>query len=285
MFSALIISTGIWLYLIRKYDKYEPESLKVLLFLIIAGGFISTSLAGTFNSIFMDYLGIEFGNFNGSPQKLLSLALFVGFNEEIVKLLTTVVLIKKSKHFDEPIDGIIFALTVSLGFAAFENMGYMKNYGVSVIYTRSFMAIPGHLAFAAFWGYGLSREKYFGKKLLGLNTWKFLMIGALIHALYDYVLFLGGAISLSVFIILIYSVMWGRNKLITMANISPFMNSWICPHCREENSKATRICKKCKKFLRYEKEFLVICPKCKNEKLRGEPCKHCEAEESIEYYI
>ena len=58
-----------------------------------------------------------------------------------------------------------------------------------------------------------------------------------------------------------------------------------CPHCREENSKNTRICKKCKKFLRYEKEFLIICPKCKNEKLRGEPCKHCEAEESIEYYI
>lgn len=285
MFAALIISTGLWLYLIRKYDKYEPESLKVLLFLLIAGGFISTSLAGTFNSIFMDFIGIEFGKFEGSPQKLLQLALFVGFNEEIIKLLTTVFLIKKSKHFDEPLDGIIFALTVSLGFAAFENLGYMKNYGVSVIYSRSFMAIPGHLAFAAFWGYGLSRGKYFGKKLLSLSTGKFLIIGALVHALYDYVLLLDNAISLSVFIILFYSILWGRNKLIAMANISPFMNSWICPHCREENSKKTRICKKCKKFLRYEKEFLVICPKCKKEILRGEPCKYCESEDSIEYYI
>lgn len=285
MLTALLISTGLWLYIIRKYDKYEPESIKLLVFLLLLGGFISTSLAGIFNSSFMKIIGIEFGKFQGSPLKLLVLALFVGFNEEIIKLLTTVLLVRKSKNFNEPIDGIIFALTVSLGFAAFENFGYMKNYGVDVIYVRSFMSIPGHLAFAAFWGYGISKEKQFNKKLLGKNTWKYLVYGALIHALYDYVLFLGGLISLLVFVILFMAVKWTRGKLITMANISPFMNSWICPHCKTENDKSTRICKKCRKFLRYEKEFIQICPQCKREVLKGEVCKTCEEEKNIEYYI
>ena len=52
--------------------------------------------------------------------------------------------------------------SVLLGFAAFENVKYIFNYGLSVAFTRAILAIPGHMSFAVFMGvfYGRAKLRY-----------------------------------------------------------------------------------------------------------------------------
>ena len=56
----------------------------------------------------------------------------------------------------------MYAVFVSLGFAAFENVKYIFNYGLSVAFTRAILAIPGHMSFAVFMGvfYGRAKLRY-----------------------------------------------------------------------------------------------------------------------------
>lgn len=63
--------------------------------------------------------------------------------------------LRKNPHFDEHFDGIVYAVCVGLGFAAFENMLYLFSYDewVSVAIVRSLLAVPGHYAFAILMGY------------------------------------------------------------------------------------------------------------------------------------
>jgi len=42
-------------------------------------------------------------------------AVFVGINEETWKFLATLSLVRKLPEFDEPLDGMIYAMTVALG--------------------------------------------------------------------------------------------------------------------------------------------------------------------------
>ena len=57
--SGLLISTGIWIWILRRYDRLEPEPLKVLLRVGLLGGFISVIPAIIFNSLADHFLGLE----------------------------------------------------------------------------------------------------------------------------------------------------------------------------------------------------------------------------------
>ena len=53
-------------------------------------------------------------------------------------------------NFNYRFDGIVYAVFVSLGFAAFENIGYVLGYGLSVAPARALLAIPGHTCALAY---------------------------------------------------------------------------------------------------------------------------------------
>ena len=67
--------------------------------------------------------------------------------------------IKRQKHFDKPIDGIVYGATASLGFATFENFDYVFNYAESmeesfiIAGVRSFSAVPMHALCGAIMGF------------------------------------------------------------------------------------------------------------------------------------
>ena len=64
-----------------------------------------------------------------------------------------------SPYFNYRYDAIVYAVFVSLGFAAFENVKYIFNYGLSVALPRAILAIPGHMSFAVFMGVFYGRAK------------------------------------------------------------------------------------------------------------------------------
>ena len=65
----------------------------------------------------------------------------------------------KHPAFNYKFDGIVYSVFTSLGFAAFENIIYVFNYGPAAILSRAVLSIPGHMNFAIVAGLFYGRAK------------------------------------------------------------------------------------------------------------------------------
>lgn len=110
--------------------------------------------------------------------------------EETAKLVMLWLLLRRNPYFDERIDGIVYAATIGLGFAAAENVMYLfNNYEswVSVGITRAIFSVPGHFFFAVAMGYFYSLA-YFTKSSFFVKAcvWA---VPVLLHGTFDAILF------------------------------------------------------------------------------------------------
>lgn len=108
-----------------------------------------------------------------------------------------------SPYFNYRYDAIVYAVYVSLGFAAFENVKYIFNYGLSVALPRAILAVPGHMGFAVFMGFFYGRAKLcsdrgdrFGYRL---NLAFSYLSAVFFHGVYDTCCMSGSARSALVF--------------------------------------------------------------------------------------
>lgn len=138
--------------------------------------------------------------------------------EEIAKLFVLWLVLRKNPYFDEKMDGIVYAVCVSMGFAAFENVMYLfsnvDSY-VSIAATRALFAVPGHFCFGILMGYYYSLAKFYPKSPIKNRLYVFIA-PVVAHGLYDSILFtanLSGefAVLLFVFFLLFCIRMWKRS--------------------------------------------------------------------------
>jgi len=127
-------------------------------------------------------------------ENLLSYAFFeVALAEETTKLVPVLLLAYRSRDFDEPFDGMVYATMGAMGFAAVENLMYVLSGGYGVALLRMFTAVPMHAFAGIFMGYFLGRAKFspspLGHVLAGLGT------ATAMHGFYDYSLFVGSVSS------------------------------------------------------------------------------------------
>ena len=114
-------------------------------------------------------------------------------------------------EFNEPLDGIVYAVMVSLGFATVENISYVigaQDQGIEVAILRMFSAIPLHAACGVIMGYFVGMAK-FNKEKHNILLFKGLLIATLVHTFYNYFLFLGQAEILS-FVALFIAIYYSR---------------------------------------------------------------------------
>lgn len=116
----------------------------------------------------------------------------VALVEELSKWLVIMLIVWKNNNFDYRYDGIVYAVSASLGFAALENILYILNYGTGVSIGRAIFAIPGHATFGVFMGYWLSRAKscWIHRKIIRMRLCQLFSLGIpmLIHGAYDFLL-------------------------------------------------------------------------------------------------
>jgi RsiW-degrading membrane proteinase PrsW (M82 family) len=112
-----------------------------------------------------------------------------GLIEESVKWLLIYHLIYSHAIFDEPYDGIVYAVAVSLGFATLENIFYAWYYTptFSDMFIRALLPVSGHALFGVLMGY------YFGRAKFALRYQNYYLIIAWLapiiwHGLFDYIL-------------------------------------------------------------------------------------------------
>lgn len=112
--------------------------------------------------------------------------------EECAKFFMLWLLLRKNRYFDEKMDGIVYAVCVSLGFAALENIMYLftnaESY-VSVGIARAIFAVPGHFCFGILMGYYYSLAKFY-PKTPKKNKALILVAPIIVHGLYDSILFI-----------------------------------------------------------------------------------------------
>ncbi len=109
----------------------------------------------------------------------------IGLIEELFKFLPFFLIILRFKAFDEKIDGIIYASTLALGFASFENIHYLAYMEGFELFGRAFASPLSHTIFSSIWGYTVGKARIQGKSLL-LPSLIGLAISALVHGIFDF---------------------------------------------------------------------------------------------------
>lgn len=170
----------LWVWYFYKKDKYDPEPKRLI---------IRDFLWGMFIVFPVSLLEAPFGNFLKPDTPLITLfiamILIVGLFEEGAKSLLVYRFHYKHPEFNESLDGIIYGVTVGLGFAAFENLFYTVLYGYKVGLVRAVVTSLIHASFTGIFGYFLGQAKMKDNRSLIISG--FILVTVL-HGLYDFLL-------------------------------------------------------------------------------------------------
>ena len=230
MFFVLPMTSIFWIYLlaavvpavilmkfIYDQDTVEHEPLSLLFRLLLGGvlaALVSIVLETIGEGILDTFLSQDSPNYS-----IISAFLVVAVVEEGSKFFFLKRRTWKDPNFNYRFDGIVYAAFVSLGFAAFENIGYVFGYGLSVSISRAFLSIPGHLGFSVFMGAHYGRAKLCadegdeaGKKKNLFLAW---FLPVLLHGFYDSCAMIGTGIAtllFIVFVIVMYIIVFRKIK-------------------------------------------------------------------------
>ena len=182
LIAALLPAILLWLYIWKKDTQPEPTSWLVKA--VMWGVAICIPVA------FLE-LGIQtflFGE-DGKPSSFVDTtidAFFVAaIPEESFKFFALWMVLRKNPYFDEHFDGIVYAVSVGLGFAALENIIYVfgDEEWLSIAITRALLAVPGHYAFAVLMGYYYSIYHFVDRSPKTAAC--ILLVPIIAHGIYD----------------------------------------------------------------------------------------------------
>lgn len=118
--------------------------------------------------------------------------LLVALPEELAKFFVVKKVAYDHHKFNEVMDGISYCIVASMGFAAFENIVYIFEFGIGTGILRAFTAVPAHALFSGIMGYYIGMAKFEKKKQLTNSLLrKGLIAGIFFHGLYDFLLLSG----------------------------------------------------------------------------------------------
>ena len=191
--SILIISYFVYS---DKFKEPKGEIIKIFIYGILIT--IPAYFLNTYLNAFW------YANFQVS-QEIISSFLTAAPVEESLKLSILYFYVYKMKDFNEPIDGIVYGVTVSLGFATLENIyyvyllaDYFDTSSMALAIARSFSAVPAHAVFGVFMGYFFMKYSFIKK---GDNLIFAFLIPFVLHGCYN--LFTASNFFISLLLILI----------------------------------------------------------------------------------
>ncbi|MCD4780976.1 MAG: PrsW family intramembrane metalloprotease [Candidatus Omnitrophica bacterium] len=183
---AAVPSLLLTVYFYRQ-DKRSPEPKRLILKIFLLG------VIFTFPVYILETI-ISRTNiyFSISPFLFYFFEAFVvaGLCEEYIKLGIVKRYVYHDRHFNEVMDGIVYAVVASLGFACMENILYVLNGTWRTALARAFTAVPMHAVCSGMMGYYVGLAKFATTKkreefLISRGFWQ----AVLIHGTYNLLLF------------------------------------------------------------------------------------------------
>ncbi len=211
IFIVLIVVLGLipsfaWLIFYLHEDFKHPQPKKLILTAFLIGAavtFLVLPVEITFNNQFA-----AIGVAANSLRSFMGLAAI----EEVFKFFAAYFFIHKLRQFDEPLDAMIYPITVSLGFAAVENISTLFQVAHGTIFSISIIESLA-LRFAGatllhtlasgiagyYWGW-----TFFHPRRQWLLIFSGLGVATLLHAIFNYLIITTGPAGFAiVFVVLI----------------------------------------------------------------------------------
>jgi RsiW-degrading membrane proteinase PrsW (M82 family) len=220
---ALAPGAAIMLYIYLK-DKHEREPLSLLLVSFIYGVFstlVTLMISWPVNALIVLQAHDVVDEFYSAFFK-------VALVEEFSKFLFVRFILFPNKNFNEPFDGIVYAVMVSMGFASLENVLYVFQYGYDTAILRMFTAVPAHATFGVLMGFFLGKAKFsHTQKVFYMLT--ALFAATFFHGAYDYFWFIAqvkgiwAGIWMGAILALVVALALSRNAIRLHQQASPFI--------------------------------------------------------------
>lgn len=120
-FVASLVPLGTVLLTVRFIDRWEPEPKRLLLFAFAWGAVVSIAVT----MLIQPYFSLVAGPASGLDYTTFAVTVQAPVVEEFAKSLGLLLLVLFApKHFNGPVDGVVFAFTIAAGFAFTENILY-----------------------------------------------------------------------------------------------------------------------------------------------------------------
>ena len=219
LFLAIAPVAVVILYIYFK-DKYEKEPIKIVAISFLLGATVSIILTFTLGYIASSLVPLT--DVKSISQQFIKAFFTVALVEEFSKYIIVRFYAQKKNEFNEPFDGIVYAVMVSMGFAALENILYTYQYGFGVGVTRAFTAVPAHATFGVIMGYFIGKAK-FSNNSIKLNLLG-LLFATLFHGSYDFFLFINfiPGIYIGAFVSLLIGIIFSKKAISRHQNSSNF---------------------------------------------------------------
>lgn len=184
----VILPVVFWAAYHLHVDRHLPEPPGHLLLAFALG--VGSFWLGLLGYKALGLVGLRYDAFALGEVNLSGLfayaVLAIGLIEESAKLLPFLLVVLRFREFDEPIDGIIYASFVALGFSAVENIQYLQFLTTGEAYAQGFAGPVLHMVFASIWGYYIGRA-WLRRRARTAAVLASLALAALVHGVYDFV--------------------------------------------------------------------------------------------------
>ena len=178
--AALVPSAALmWFFHSRDVHPEPARVLWVTFFLGIAAIVPISIVAGYLESA-VDFIDADNVYLHGT----LTAFFVAAVPEEFFKYVTLLGYSMQHDQFDEPMDGIVYGVAASLGFATLENILYVADGGMNLALARAVTAVPGHAMMGAIMGYFAGQARFRPEKAKRFNR---LALGCavMLHGIYD----------------------------------------------------------------------------------------------------
>lgn len=219
-FLSAILPGVLLLAFILWTDRKNSEPWKLIVKGVVCG-FISLGILRLFWRYLPDYFtwaGVQDTIF----EKIRCAFLYAAIPEETAKLIMLWVVVSRNTFYNEPRDGIVYAVCVGLGFATLENVGYVsgyENWG-KVAFARAILSVPAHYLCAVLMGYYYANARFWPSR--GVRRFwqlvRIILIPVLIHGTFDSMAFV---------------ISWNQMALYVFALIFLILVGWIHHHCNQ----------------------------------------------------
>jgi RsiW-degrading membrane proteinase PrsW (M82 family) len=190
-----------WLYYFYSKDRYDPEPVVWVLGIFLLGATVTVPVA-----VLEGVLGAVAGG-------ILAAVVVAPVCEEIAKYLVVKKTVYRSRVFDEPVDGIIYAAAAGLGFATIENILYLFSaFDESLLFAlqtgvvRGLISVPGHVLFSVMWGSALGMARFMPEQEGNRLVRNGLVLAMAAHALFNLLLF--SAVGFAVLVLVLVPLLW-----------------------------------------------------------------------------
>ena len=220
LIAAAVIPAISLLVHVYRADKLEKEPAPLLISLVLYG------IAATFIALLLERFGTWLlGRYfpeDSTAYNVIMYFVVVAFSEEGAKYFLLKRRTWNSAAFNCQFDGVVYAVFVSLGFALWENIGYVAMYGFGTALVRAVTAVPGHACFGVFMGiwYGAARRyanegDFIGERVCCRRA---LWLPVLIHGMYDFLASLDFDYSGLIFIVFIIVVFLAASRRVKIVS-------------------------------------------------------------------